>query len=393
MAVFILKIIAGIAYGCFFAQLKYINTADTWNYFHASLPETNWLLHDPVAFIKDLFHYSYSSSGNLFNNQTSYWNDLKSNAIIKLIAVINVFTGKNYYVDIIFFNFLYLFGPVALYRLATTFSPQQKLLLFFPVFLLPSFLFWCSGLHKDGIIFSAMMLMAYSLYKQLQQGRIIVIHCLLMLLYAVLLFALRNFVLLLLMPALAAWSLSIKYPAKKGWIFSSIYLVCIVVFFTAKYVHPALNFLQYIVEKQAEFNVLTGNSKIALPALAPTFAGFAHFFPYAVDIAFLQPHWNDLKNISYLAAAGENILLLLLIAGGIIAAVRYKKISSFTLFLFFFSCSLLLLCGYTVTFVGAVVRYKSIATPLLATAACMLFQTENMRLTSYNKKNYLYFFK
>ena len=383
IAIFLLKILCGLAYAWYYAQPQNIDTADTWNYYHSSLGETDWLLKDPVAFVKDLFHHSYNSSGNLFNNKTSYWNDLKSNSIIKLIAVINVFTGKSYYVNIIFFNFLYLFGPVALYRLATAYYQQQKILLFLFVFLLPSFLFWCSGIHKDGLIFSAMMLAALSVYSQLQQGRILIKDCLLMLLYFIVLFALRNFVLLLLIPALAAWIISEKYPSRKGWIFGGIYLLCIFVFFTAKYIHPALDFPAYVVEKQAEFKELPGNSRIALPLLTPSLSSFITFFPYAVDMAFLQPHWNDIRNLFYFAAAAENTLLLLLIILGVITAIRYKKLLPFTLFLIVFSCSLLLLCGYTVTFAGAVVRYKSIATPLLGTAVCMLIPRVNWRRRIY----------
>jgi hypothetical protein len=372
IAIFLLKIVAGIAYARFYAQPQYINTADTWNYYHTSLTETDWLLHHPVAFIKDLFQYSYNTSGNLFDNKASYWNDLKSNSFIKLIAIINVFTGKSYYVNIIFFNFLYLFGPVALYRLITQGYPQQKLLLIFPVFLLPSFLFWCSGIHKDGLIFSAMMLAVYSLFKQLQRRKILVVHCLLILFYFTALFALRNFVILLLIPALAAYGLSDIFPSKKGWIFGGIYFFCLVLFFITKYIYPALDFPQYVVEKQAEFNALTGNSKVELPKLIPSLRGFLTFFPYAIDMAFLQPHWNDIKSFNYFAAAAENAILLLLIIEAVISIFRYKKISSFILFLLFLSTSLLLLCGYTVTFAGAVVRYKSIATPLLATAACAM---------------------
>lgn len=372
VAVFLLKVLSGIAYAWFFAQPQYIDTADTWNYYQASIAETDWLMRDPAAFVKDLFHYSYSSSGNLFNNQSSYWNDLKSNFIIKLIAVINVFTGKSYYANIIFFNFLFLFGPVALYRLATTYCPQQKVLLFFTVFLIPSFLFWCSGVHKDGLIFSAMMLVIYSVYQQWHQHKIVVVYSLLMLISIIVLFALRNFVVLLLIPALAAWCISEKYPLNKGWIFGGIYLFCLVVFFTAMYIHPAIDFPKYVVQKQAEFNELTGNSRVALPQLLPSLSGFTRFLPYAIDMALLQPHWNNIKNISYGAAAAENAVLLLMIIAGIIGAFRYKKMQPFILMLLYFSTSLLLLYGYTVTFAGAIVRYKSIAVPLLATAVCML---------------------
>ena len=68
-------------------------------------------------FFKDIFNHRYSNSGNIFIAENSYWNDLKSNVIIKLLAICNVFTFKNYYANIVFFNFLFLFGLVAFYRL------------------------------------------------------------------------------------------------------------------------------------------------------------------------------------------------------------------------------------------------------------------------------------
>ena len=369
---FLIKITAGIAYGYFYAQPQNINTSDTWNYYHASLLETEWLLRDPIGFVKDLFHNGYAESGNLFDNQDSYWNDLKSNTIIKFIALINVFTGKSYYTDVIFFNFLYFFGPAALYRLTLKYWSFHKMLLILPIFLLPSFLFWCSGIHKDGLIFSAMLLIIYSIDKQLQRHRLLFLPCLLITACFIMLFALRNFVLLLLVPALTAWILSEKRPSKKWLIYSSIYIFCFVFFFTAKYFLPALDFPGYIVAKQAEFNVLNGNSKVAIPALHPSVAGFIAFLPYAIDMSFLQPHWSNIKSFTYLAAMLENALLLLLIVAGFIFGIRIRKLHPFLLFLIFTSFSLLLLTGYTVTFAGAVVRYKSIAVPLLGTAMCCI---------------------
>ncbi len=383
LALFLIKIAAGIAYGVFYAQPQYINTSDTWGFYRASLVETDWLLRDPVGFIKDLFHYSYTTSGSLFTNEASYWNDLKSNSMIKLVAVVNVFTAKSYYTNIIFFNFLYLFGPVALYKLTVIHYPINKLLLMVPVFLLPSFLFWCSGIHKDGLIFSAMLLAIYSVYLQLKKRKLLLLPCLLITACCIVLFALRNFVVLLLIPALFAWIVSEKYPSKKWLVYSSIYAAGLVLFFTARYIHPAMDFPQYVVAKQAEFNALSGNSKIDLPLLRPTAEGFAAFLPFAADMAFLQPHWNAVKSLAYLPAILENTVILLMLLAGAVAVIRGGKINPFTLFLLCLSCSLLILSGYTVTFAGAIVRYKSIATPLLAVAACSTFlQAFNKHLSN-----------
>ena len=84
---FLIKVIVGCFYGWFYSLPAYVQTSDTWQYFNLQLTETDWLLKDPVAFIKDLFTYDYNSSGNLFIAHNSYWNNLKDNVIIKILAV------------------------------------------------------------------------------------------------------------------------------------------------------------------------------------------------------------------------------------------------------------------------------------------------------------------
>lgn len=374
LVLYILKIAAGIAYALYYAQPAYLATSDTWNYYKASLVETDWLLHNPAGFIKDLFVHQYADSGNLFNNNTSYWNDLKSNSIIKLIAVINVFTAKNYYANIVWFNFLYLFGPVALYRIAARSVKVGVHWLVFPVFLLPSFLFWCSGVHKDGLVFSAMLLAVWTVQVQLQRQRWLLSYCVLLVACFAVLFALRNFVLLLLMPALVALVGSSQKPNRAALIFGGVYGVCLLLFFGAKYIHPLLNFPAYLVGKQAEFNLLSGKSKVEVPPLQPTISSFLSYFPHAVDMAFWQPHPSQAgRSIPYWLAIAENMLMLLLIGVASYFSFHLKKIQPFLYFLLFFGLSLYLLSGYTVTFAGAIVRYKSIAGPLLATALFIIF--------------------
>jgi len=156
---------AGIAYGLFYSQPQYAQGSDTWRFFEASRTETDWLLRDPVAFFKDLFIYGYKESGSLFIANDSYWNDLKSNVIIKLMAVFNALTLKNYYADIIFFNFLFLFGPVAFYRVIKEKVHANKIVFLAFIFCIPSFLFWCSGMHKDGLIFTAVALIIFYFKK------------------------------------------------------------------------------------------------------------------------------------------------------------------------------------------------------------------------------------
>lgn len=363
---FLLKIAAGFAYAKYYALPQNLAAADTWNFYAASIKETNWLLHDPAGFIRDYFHSPYQQNSNLFAGSSSYWNDLDYNTFVKGLAIINVLTGSNYHTDLLLFNFLFFFGPVALFRLAKPFWKYNKLILLVPVFLLPSFLFWCSGLHKDGLIFSCIAMSIFCLHKQLRLARFRVAESMVIFICMLLLFALRNTVLLLLLPALAAYILSYKNPRWAWYFFGGIYLAGLLLFFISPYISSALNFPQYIISKQAEFNALTGSSKVDLPVLRPNFLSFAAFFPSAFDLVFFQPHAGELKNASYVVAFLENLFIITLAVASLLFQKINKRIPPLLLLFLFFSVSVLLLCGYTVTFIGAIVRYKSIVLPFLS---------------------------
>src|SRR6266487_2153404 len=258
---FSLKIIGGLAYAWFYMQPAYIANSDTWHYFELSKTETDWLLKDPFAFIKDLFTYGYGQTGNLFLHNNSYWNDLKSNIIIKLLAVCNLFTFKNYFANIIFFNFIFFFGPIALYRLTKQLFHVNKILLTGCIFLTPSFLFWCSGIHKDGLIFTCFAIILFYFYKQLVNRKINVSSFLISIVCLMIIFALRNFMALLLLPALLAWLLSNLYPSRSKRIAIVMYGVGIILFFASAKITPQINLPQYVIEKQTEFRQLSGNSE------------------------------------------------------------------------------------------------------------------------------------
>ncbi|HWB24706.1 MAG TPA: hypothetical protein VG738_04460 [Chitinophagaceae bacterium] len=368
IALFAAKIIAGAAYAWFYSLPQYIAGSDTWRFFDASKPETDFLLKDPIGFIKDIFHYGYNNAGNIFYGQDSYWNDLKSNVVIKLLAVCNVFTFKNYYSNIVLFNFLFFFGPVALYRVMVQLFTGKRFLIVASIFLLPSFIFWCSGIHKDGLIFSALALLIFYFYKQLTAKRLLTVPFIIQLLCLVLIFALRNVVCLLLIPALLTWFLCNRYPQRRLLIVAAVYGSCIILFFASAYLPASINLPQYIIEKQNEFRQLQGGSQIKTQALEPGFVSFIKFLPSALDIALLRPHISEMHNSSYLPAILE-LFLLWFLTGLFLFSKKILPASNnhiaVIIFCFCFAFSYLLVAGYTITFSGAIVRYKSLVLPIL----------------------------
>ena len=77
-----------------------------------------------------------------FDTTDSYWNDLKGNVFIKILSVFNIFSFGNYYINVIFYSFITLFGPIAIYRVMTDVFPGKKWLF---CWLLSSFLLFYTG--------------------------------------------------------------------------------------------------------------------------------------------------------------------------------------------------------------------------------------------------------
>jgi hypothetical protein len=366
--IFIIKIVSGVAYGLFYRLPRYYEGADTWRFYNLSLKEKEWLLTDPAAFVKDLFIHGYDKTGNLFTGENSYWNDLKSNVPVKLMACMNVITNNSYYTNIIIFNFIFLVGLVALFKMFNQICPGKKWLLIIGIFLLPSTLFWCSGVHKDGLILSALGLLAYNFYKLLRSEDAYFKRIVIVVLCIVFIFPLRNYVSLALIPALFCWAISYRWYRKSLLIFSTVYSVGVAFFFVAPQIHPSLNFAQFIVDKQAEFRQLDGSSEIFVQELEPTFSSFVKFFPSAIDMALFRPHVTEIKNFSYMPAICEILLMIFLAILCLFYRDKSIKVDKPTiLFCIFLGLSLLLIAGYTITFSGAIVRYRSVVFPFLIT--------------------------
>ena len=373
---FILKILAGIAFGLFYKQPQYFETADTWRFYVLSLNETDWLLHDPFKFFKDIFTYGYSHSGNVFSGTNSYWNDLKSNLVIKLLALCNVLTNKSYYTNVILFNFLFFFGLVALLRVALQEFRIKKWMLAGVIFLIPATLFWCSGIHKDGLILSATGLVIFWFYQLLKTTNLKFWWFTGIILCISLVFLLRSYVALALLPALFGWWMCLRFQKYSLRIFTSVYFVGIMLFFLAPLLSSSLNFPSFLATKQHEFLLLSGGSSLPVKPLDPDLVSFMRYLPTAIDIGFFRPHISEAKNPASLLALLELWMIGLLFILALFFPLKNQHRNPFTLFLLFFGMSLLLIAGYTVTFTGALVRYRSFALPfiVLAIITCINFQ-------------------
>ena len=117
----------------------------------------------------ELFHY-YEKMNNWFlADDYTPFNDSRS--VIRFNALVFPFSFGKYVVHMIFMCFISLAGLVALFKVFQKKFPQKVFLLAVAIFLVPSVLFWGSGVLKEGLILFASGFLVYFFFRFLEEKK------------------------------------------------------------------------------------------------------------------------------------------------------------------------------------------------------------------------------
>lgn len=373
LILFLIKIFAGVLLGLVCTRYYPVN-----DYFFLNdegIKENSLLLKEPVLFFKSIMYSPYENKyGGFFNSVGSYWNDLRNNIIIKILAVLNLLTKGNYYFNSIFFNLFGFFGHVALFRVFIKLYPDKKWFIMIGCFLLPSTLYFSSGIHKDLIVFTALGLYCYALYQLATEsfsfGRMIVLF------FSFLtILLMRNYLAMILIPCSLGFLWSEKLKRKPLYIFGGIFSLGLLLLFMVEIFFPAFQPLKIITQKQQDFLQLhQAASQIELSNLKPEMKSLLSNLPEAFNHGFLRPYLCEGGGQFTHFLATELLIMNLLI---LLAFVRIKgqvgKIRPFILFALSICIIMFLFTGYIVPNTSSIIRYKSLYLPLIITPVlCLL---------------------
>ncbi|MFL5748361.1 MAG: hypothetical protein ACJ751_27050 [Niastella sp.] len=366
---FLFKVGLGCLYGYIYAH--YYNGDDTWNYHLYSLQDLHKLKHETGRYFTELLPAeSFAWAGGTFwNGLSAYIHTLESDSISKILSIADIFSGGNYYINVVFFNFILFWGHYWLFSLFVKEFPGKRKPLLWLIFFFPPLVFWLSGIRGDGLVlfFLALLLLHFRrwLYEHKKWS---VLYCLLSML-GIIIF--RSQVLLLLLPALLAWFVSVKFNQKPVAAFLYIYGIGGLLFFASAWISPTKNLPAVIVERQQSFLKLNG-TRFPLDSLQPTATSFARVLPQALSHTFVRPTIWEAKGALQLMTAVEIIVCWLLVLLAIIKRdIHAKQTLQKPLILFCLAISLTLyiFIGYVIPFPGAIVRYKAIPELLLLSVA------------------------
>jgi hypothetical protein len=371
LAFFALRIAAGCLH-TWVAYKYYPNHGDIWLFFQDSFVTRQLLFTDFHAFWTD-------------NSSLAY---LPHNLIEWIHVLFNFLSFDNFYINTLFFTFLTFGGHIALFRVFYERSGHDALSAAC-MLLLPSVLFWTSCMHTEGIIYALLGWLFFTLHRSFRRGwtpgRI-----LLSLVLTGLTIFFRPAIAIGLLPALAWWTAAEMQLRRRTLLVAAAAPVLLVSLYSWINPHILTLIPRALSSRQHEYQSLTGNSRIPLPLLEPTWNSLCQVLPDALFNGLFQPIPGAGGQKIYLFFSLELyaiwIIALLALAKASVRLItpnsqlkaHNSKLTAHSSQLT--ACLLLalpgmLLVGYIIPFVGAIVRYRSIYLPFLLAPCMTILQT------------------
>ncbi len=363
---FLIKVIAGLVNG--YINMEYYPGTDISNFHKHGIAEYYLLFNNTSEYFTNIFHSNHNNSYSGFmESSNSFWNDTRSNLIEKMLSIFDIFSGRNFYINTLFYNFLIFFGCVGLYKVFIKIFPSNSRLLIACIFLLPSFIYFSSGIHRDGLIFLSLSQIIYHLFFLLRNKTPSWKRSLIILLFLLLILLLRNFVFITIVPALIAWIVAELKPRYAFHVFAGIYFLIGIMFFCSGYLSPKSNLPGYVSSRQLKFIEIGkgGASAININPLYPNFRSFLNNTPQALNHSLMRPYLTEHQNFLYIPATVEIFLYEIIFVLFLFFRKKNMGINPLIYFSVFFSISMFLVIGYTIPIIGAIVRYRSIYFPLI----------------------------
>ncbi len=385
--IFVLKVAAGTLLWAIYTFIYTDRpTADIFKFYDDSAVMYSALPDRPRDYLQMLFGIQndtpyfteeyYRKMNNWFRKyESEVHND--AHTVIRFNALVRLISFGEFHVHTVIAAFLSTTGMVAIHRTFVKRLPGRERALMIAIFLLPSVLLWASGVIKESLLFFGLGIVLYQSFRAIE-GRWTIPGLIALLLGIILLFYLKIYVLLSLIPALILYAWSRKGPAMAiVWKALLVYGLGVILAMNLHRVIPGFDVIGLIALKQKDFIGLAtsvdSGSFVMPPPLTPDIWSLLINAPYAIYITLIGPLIHFSGSFGAIAAA-ENFVMLAAFAMLIIHARPWITVDRALVASLIGYCVLLsLVIGWTTPVMGAIVRYRTPLLPFLLIVALLMF--------------------
>ncbi|MFN3342603.1 MAG: hypothetical protein ACK40M_07890 [Flavobacteriales bacterium] len=370
----------------------YYKGGDTISYFESARAFVNLLLDDPSKFSTVYFSAPSQENLYLFSGKTGYpWGymyfDKKTFWVIRIVTPF-VFLGvKSYLLSTMWMALFAYSGVWKLFQLFVRYYPQMQKLFFFSVLLLPSAVFWGSGMLKDTITLSGTCWFIFSFHDFFILKKDRVINGIVLVVSFIVIFSIKPYIIIALLPGAIIWNFYSKILLIKNKFlrysaipFSMTLAVLLGYLFLSSVVGFSFDtLLEEAVIKQTDLKreAYQGNS-FDIGTYDATFLGALGVSGPALIAGLFRPFIWDTKNVVMLLSGLENSLILVMLIivfwrKRIFGVFRYILDHPLVLFCITYSLIFSLIIGLSTSNFGALVRFKIAFLPMFVSAIMVMY--------------------
>ena len=340
-------------------------TSDIYKYFEDAKVMYNGLFnHNPIEYLR--FILGLKNNSTLYNellSQTTYLrtNEIGNQLLIRLNGLLLIFSFNNIYIQSLFYAFISSIGSIYLYRTFFKLFNNAKAL-FIGIIIIPTVLFFTSNGLKECLLITLVSFFIYYL-SYIIQDKIRYINILLLIGLVYLIFSLKPYIVLIIIPSSLCWYIVSKVNFNYKLTYIAIFNI---VFLFALLLNPFFDVKSQLINVQTDIynvaNEMFVHSKIEIPKLSNSIQSFIYSIPNTFVNVFFQPTIVNCHSIFHWLVATENLLILLLT----LFAIRFhKKMNSsqydFLGFVITFVFLSTLFIGWTSSIIGSIIRYRTIS--------------------------------
>jgi hypothetical protein len=365
VALLFVRILGGLSltllYTCYYTDNS---RADIYRYFNDSKIIADLIFTHPKVWLSAVTGFNINEAENFrFLLNTQYFSHPETDpvthneGIIRFISILNFVSCKSIYVNTLLFNFISFIALVAVYKVIGSAWKEHSSVFLVPFFLLPSVVFWSSGLLKEQLLVCVAGLFIFFIHKSPKiYWKLVLGFLMLYFMYII-----KPYIALS-----AAASIGFYFFAKHPKLRFAIPVVGLL----ALVMLSRSNYCDLLIEKRNQFVELAimqnAGSLLPIQGVGEGCAGLLKLIPIALVNAMLQPFIWQSNSAPQIVFSLEALLGLML---SLFLLIRYfdRNSPNFILAASFLLFALLnyLIIGITVPIAGAIVHYRIFATVFL----------------------------
>ncbi|MBL1232152.1 MAG: hypothetical protein COA31_005505 [Flavobacteriales bacterium] len=394
---FIIGLTAKVVGGFTFALLTvyYYKGGDSLSYYKAADDITKLAAHNPFRVIELMFT-SYSDL-NLSQDFLDYYTKDFINGrdvwvLVKLTILTNIIGLFSYGTTTVLFAAISFVGLWMAYSNICKLYPKYSGYLLVSFFMIPSIIFWGSGVLKDTVTMGCMGWMIYAFSNIFIFKRKVALSIGLIIISSLLIIFLKPYILYILLPTLLIWGQTNLKNLIKGSFIRIILIPMIVLtisvstFFVLQNISIGagkydINKLEQTLEGfQSWHEYLAGTqdqSGYTLGEIEFTPLGYLKIAPAAFNVTFFRPYIWEIRNVPTLIGALESFLILLFVLYLLLKyRAQFFRImfkNKDILFMMIFAAIFGVIVGVSSYNFGALSRYKMPAQLLFVSALFLIY--------------------